>query len=240
MHRSGSWWWWWWSGALDLTPPLTTAHHHHRTLLDHRRFHHQVSGACVFSGQPFNCAVSGFAGDTPAWHDAIEEMNGSASSTNNHCKSSPNVVDVGSLVDYPRRHCGQNPVVIPNCFDDVNYLKKSRVFLFRGTHDNVSMPGAIENVDGLLAQMITQPQASIKVVRDLPFGYGVPVPTTPCVICSAFLFSPRLHSPLSPVSFPPPANRRPQPSCSEDEAATKMGCVCFEARLCVRGCGCCV
>eukprot|EP01045_Picozoa_sp_COSAG04_P022888 COSAG04_NODE_2648_length_3800_cov_1.817617_6_plen_47_part_01 len=34
--------------------------------------------------------------------------------------------------DYPRRHCGQNPVSTHECFDDVNHVKKSRVFLFRG------------------------------------------------------------------------------------------------------------
>jgi hypothetical protein len=39
---------------------------------------------------------------------------------------------VGSLVDYPRRHCGQNPIGIHECFDDVNFIKRSRVFLFRG------------------------------------------------------------------------------------------------------------
>ena len=71
----------------------------------------------------------------------------------------PAVVDVGSVVDYPRRHCGQvcrrtlvthhccfhkrnfivrlplchqNPVNIPECIDDVNYVKKSRHFLFQG------------------------------------------------------------------------------------------------------------
>ena len=108
-------------------------------------------------------------------------LHGSASSTNDHCKSDPDVVDVGSLVDYPRRHCGQNPVSVANCFDDVNYVKTSRVFLFVGTHDQVSLPGTIENVDGLLAQMISEPQRSIKVVRDQAFGHQVPLRSTPHV-----------------------------------------------------------
>ena len=45
-----------------------------------------------------------------------------------HCKLSPHVVDVGSLVDYPRRHCGQNPITVQECFDDVDYIKPSPDF----------------------------------------------------------------------------------------------------------------
>jgi len=145
----------------------------------HIAFAQTVSGECVFSGQPFNCATSGFAGDSVEWHAAIAANGGAASSKNDHCKSTPDVVDVGSLVDYPRRHCGQNPVNVPDCFDDVNYVKPSRAFLFRGTHDTTAAPGCLEAVDGLLAQMITEPQTSVKVVRDLPFGSGVPLPSTP-------------------------------------------------------------
>ena len=145
----------------------------------HIAFSSMVSGACVFSGQPFHCAVSGFAGDSEAWHAKMLALNGAASSNNDHCKSNPSVVDVGSLVDYPRRHCGQNPQSVADCFDDVNYVKNSRYFLFRGMHDNSSAPGAIENVDGFLAQLITNPQRSIKVVRDQPFGDLLPLRSTP-------------------------------------------------------------
>ena len=64
----------------------------------HIAFAALVRGACVFSGQPFNCAVAGNAGDSLAWHAKILANGGAASSTNNHCKSNPDVVDVGSLV----------------------------------------------------------------------------------------------------------------------------------------------
>jgi hypothetical protein len=96
-----------------------------------------------------------------------------------HCKITPNYVDIGSLVDYPRRHCGQNPISIQECFDDVNYVKPSRVFLFRGTHDNVSAPGAVENTQGLLAQMIFNPAAQMKLVSDQPFSHELPLRSTP-------------------------------------------------------------
>ena len=54
----------------------------------HIAFAEMVSGSCLFSGQPFNCAVSGFAGDTQEWKDKLAALNGSASSANDHCRSS--------------------------------------------------------------------------------------------------------------------------------------------------------
>jgi hypothetical protein len=64
----------------------------------HIAFSALVHGACIFSGQPFNCAVAGNAGDSLRWHADILANSGAASSTNDHCKSNPDVVDVGSLV----------------------------------------------------------------------------------------------------------------------------------------------
>jgi hypothetical protein len=148
----------------------------------HIAFARMVSGACIFSGQPFNCAIAGNAGDSAEWHAKILANGGAASSTNDHCKSNPDVVDVGSLVDYPRRHCGQNPISVQECFDDVNFVKRSRVFLFRGANDTVSKPGAVENVDGLLAQLITDPSKAIKrEISTFAFGHVVPLKSTPFV-----------------------------------------------------------
>ena len=67
----------------------------------HIAFAALVHGACVFSGQPFNCATAGNAGDSLLWHAEILAHGGAASSTNDHCKSNPDVVDVGSLVVSP-------------------------------------------------------------------------------------------------------------------------------------------
>ena len=74
-------------------------------------------------------------------NDRVPLCNGCPTNTTlpfDHCKLSPDVVDVGSLVDYPRRHCGQNPIFIRQCFDDVDFIKRSRAYLFRGT--GVSFP----------------------------------------------------------------------------------------------------
>ena len=75
----------------------------------HVAFSASVSGACVFSGQPFNCAVSKFAQDdlvavTP--HTRVPNCQGCPDGKTlpfDHCKSSPHVIDVGSMVDCPRR-----------------------------------------------------------------------------------------------------------------------------------------
>jgi hypothetical protein len=144
----------------------------------HIAFSATVSGACIFSGQPFHCAVSAFPQDRAVWKAELLARLGTASAASDHCKSDPDVVDVGSLVDFPRRHCGQNPVAQEQCIDDVNYLKKSRAFVFRGSQDNVSAPGASENVVAFLAQLVTDPGRSIKLVRDEAFGHTLPLAST--------------------------------------------------------------
>ncbi len=54
-------------------------------------------------------------------------------------------MDIGSLVDHPRRACGQNPVTRHECFDAVEWLKPSRAFVFRGTRDGEVVEGTVEN-----------------------------------------------------------------------------------------------
>ena len=80
----------------------------------HVAFSATVSGACVFAGQPFNCAVSHFAQDTlvaKTRDTRVPNCQGCMPGKTlpfDHCKVTPHVVDVGSLVDYPRR-CGTTP-----------------------------------------------------------------------------------------------------------------------------------
>lgn len=147
----------------------------------HISFSSLISGACAFGAQPFHCAVSHFSQDKlvpqgPA--SRVPFCDGCPSNMTlpfDHCKTSPSVVDVGSTVDFPRRHCGQNPISIHECIDDVDYVKKSRVFLYRGTKDDEIAAGTIENTAALLAQMMDDPSASIKVVNDQPTGHYLPL-----------------------------------------------------------------
>ena len=113
----------------------------------HIAFSSMIKGSCIFSGQPFHCAVTKFSQDPPTF-------------SKDHCKLTPDVVDVGSLVDFPRRNCGQNPITKHNCFDDVDYMKSARVFLSR--NDKTDIKGSVENTVALLAQLIEDPENSIK------------------------------------------------------------------------------
>lgn len=155
----------------------------------HISFSSLVTGSCIFSGQPFYCAVQAFNQDvqvnkTPTTR--VPTCNGCKSENwtlpFDHCKLTPNVVDVGAVVDYPRRHCGQNPIKHPvECIDSVEYFMHSRVFLFRGSHDEQYLPGAVENTVGLLAQMIKDPAGTMRYVNDQPFPHILPLNSTPHV-----------------------------------------------------------
>ena len=129
----------------------------------HVAFSSMVGGACLFSGQPFHCAVTRWSGENVIPVSAETRGQNCDNCPPNmtlpfdHCKKNPDVVDVGSLIDYPRRACGQNPITVLDCFDDVKFIKPARslsppssahsssssclscrVFAFRGTQDEVS------------------------------------------------------------------------------------------------------
>lgn len=118
------------------------------------------SGSCIFAGQPWNCND----------HDHPYR-----------CRTDPDDVDVGSLVDDPRRRCGQNPIGKTECVDPVEYFFNDRIFVFRGKHDDVYGPGVVENTVGLVAQMLAEPGDTMKVVLDQEFGHVLPLPSTPRV-----------------------------------------------------------
>jgi len=88
-------------------------------------------------------------------------------------------VDVGSLVDDPRRRCGQNPINKVECVDPVEYVFHQRIFIFRGKNDDVYLPGSVENTVALLAQMQRDPAKSIRAIFDEPFGHVLPLKSTP-------------------------------------------------------------
>ena len=66
------------------------------------------------------------------------------------CKNHPQYVDVGQLVDYPRRACGQNPIAPGPCIDDPKHLYGARAYLFRPTHDRCYL-AALGREHGLAA-----------------------------------------------------------------------------------------
>ena len=138
-------------------------------------------GSCVFAGQPLHCAVSSFPQDIQVVRSnntRVPICNGCKPNMTlpfDHCRRTPHVVDVGSLVDYPRRSCGQNPISNDACFDDVDFMKRARVFLFRGTKDVDCAAGSIENVAALVAQMMEDPERDIQIVNDQPIPHVLPI-----------------------------------------------------------------
>ncbi len=94
----------------------------------HIAFSNLVSASCVFSGQPYHCAVTRFSRDylVPQTNSSsVPFCDGCPSNETllyDHCKNHPQYVDVGQLVDYPRRACGQNPITKDPCIDDPKNL----------------------------------------------------------------------------------------------------------------------
>lgn len=88
-------------------------------------------------------------------------------------------VDVGQLVDYPRRACGQNPITPTPCIDDVKHLYDARSYVFHPTHDRCYLPGSVENTMDLYAMLMTNPAEQLKFVNDQPFPHTLPKNSTP-------------------------------------------------------------
>ena len=151
----------------------------------HVSFSSLVSGACIFSGQPFHCAVTRFPQDalvdqSPA--SSVPRCNGCPGGKTliyDHCKNHPEWVDVGALPDYPRRACGQNPITKTRCIDPPEHLFNARVYLFRGTHDRCYLKGAVANVHALYSQLVSDPARQLRFVDDLPFPHTLPTNSTP-------------------------------------------------------------
>ena len=144
-----------------------------------------VDGACIFSGQPYHCAVTRFPGDplveqSPS--SSVPRCDGCPPGKTlvyDHCKNHPQFVDVGKLPDYPRRACGQNPIRLTECIDDPRHLFDARAYLFRGTHDRCYLKGAVANVHALYSQMVTDPASQLKFVDTYPFPHTLPTNSTP-------------------------------------------------------------
>jgi len=154
----------------------------------HIAFSKMVSGACVFSGQPFHCAVHKFSRDylvpqTPA--SGVPYCDGCPNNGENwtlmydHCKNHPQFMDVGELVDYPRRACGQNPITETPCIDDVKYLFDARAYVFRPTADRCYQYGSVETTAALYGMLMKNPVETMKLVNDQPFPHTLPTNSTP-------------------------------------------------------------
>ena len=162
--------------AVAFDQPTDLAHQLH---IGHASL---FSGSCLFAVQRYHCAATNFS------HDSVEAWSPCTRSPHcdgcipvlpfDHCKRTSDDVDVGSLVDYPRRHCGQaqsastrvrtckqprtrarmpacaqSPIMRIERIDDVDLIKPLRVFC--NSQDSEYRHGAVENTLALLSHKCT-------------------------------------------------------------------------------------
>ena len=103
----------------------------------HIAFSASLSGVCAFAAQPFYCAVTRFTreptvaqsadGGVPRCDGCPRRGRANETLPFDHCRASPQAVDVGKLPDYPRRHCGEPPRA--GCLDDIFNVSGARAYL---------------------------------------------------------------------------------------------------------------
>jgi len=140
-------------------------------------------GSCVFSGQPYHCAVTKFARDelvTQTDESSVPRCDGCLPGKTliyDHCKNHPQFVDIGQLPDYVRRSCDDHNNQ-KDCIDDPDNLFTARVFAFQPTEDRCYIPPAVANVEALYGQLVTNPEKQIKYVEEYPFAHTLPTNDT--------------------------------------------------------------
>eukprot|EP00520_Triparma_pacifica_P018484 CAMPEP_0118640538 /NCGR_PEP_ID=MMETSP0785-20121206/4807_1 /TAXON_ID=91992 /ORGANISM="Bolidomonas pacifica, Strain CCMP 1866" /LENGTH=333 /DNA_ID=CAMNT_0006531933 /DNA_START=123 /DNA_END=1124 /DNA_ORIENTATION=- len=140
-------------------------------------------GSCVFSGQPYHCAVTKFTRDelvTQTDESSVPRCDGCPPGKTlvyDHCKNHPQFVDVGALPDYVRRSCDDHNLQ-RDCIDDPDNLFSARIFAFQPTEDRCYIPPAVANVEALYGQLVTNPEKQIKYVDEYPFAHTLPTNST--------------------------------------------------------------
>lgn len=139
-----------------------------------------VSGAAIFAGQPFRCAITRFPQDElQPPNPEVPICVGCPPNTTllyDHCKHEPSWVDVSEL-----KAVAENDFK-DHLIDDPANLKNSGVYCFRGTEDSHYAPGSVAKTAEFFAQFASSPD-NVKLVQDVPSGHAYPLPGTcpwPC------------------------------------------------------------
>ena len=124
----------------------------------HVAFSRTISGACLRDAQPFHCATTRFPAEplVDASHTARQLCDQRCESGRtlrfDHCRHDPASIDVGMLLDYPRRACGGESGLddgggrVDGCLDDPRFLGESRVYLAPGADAAVTASTAGRNL----------------------------------------------------------------------------------------------
>eukprot|EP00966_Prymnesium_polylepis_P133117 3076711-Prymnesium_polylepis.1 len=175
----------------------------------HVAFSSVVSGVCAVDAQPFACATTWFP-DEPLVEQrpgsgvsscrgcppqTVGLFGASATLAFDHCRATPEVVDVGMLPDYPRRTCGGEGGQ-PGCLDDTTNLYADRVHL-RAT--SAASRAIVANTAALYAQLLTDSTRQMRVEME-----AAPSDGAAHGACLA-----HMHGATVPPDAPPPPPLKP-------------------------------
>lgn len=139
-----------------------------------------VSGAAIFAGQPFRCAITRFPKDElQPPNPEVPICVGCPPNTTliyDHCKHEPSWVDVSELKAVAENNFKDKLI------DDPSNLNNTGVYCYRGTEDSHYAPGSVAKTAEFFTQFASSPN-NVKLVDDVPSGHAYPLPGTcpwPC------------------------------------------------------------
>jgi len=147
-------------------------------------------GVGIFAGEPWHCSATRFPNETLISNDSPEACNPTCDGCPanktipcDHCKSHPELVDVGLLADAARR------IFAKGLIDDVKYIERMRVYTFCGTNDPSHYGATVRARD--FYELFN---ADVLYNFTIPAGHCWPVDKDTPVPCGGGSFLPKLMS----------------------------------------------
>ncbi|CAE8733122.1 unnamed protein product [Polarella glacialis] len=148
-------------------------------------FSETVMGAAIFSGQPYRCATQRFPNDTMMPPNpevpVCEGCPAGKTLEYDHCKYNSSVVEARLLKTVAQNYASQGLI------DSITYLERARVYLYRGTKDNIYEQGSVAKTRDFFADQLL-------FKNDIPSGHANSLPGSKPWPCGA-------EGPLSNIPF---------------------------------------
>eukprot|EP00930_Biecheleria_cincta_P100425 TRINITY_DN92068_c0_g1_i1.p1 TRINITY_DN92068_c0_g1~~TRINITY_DN92068_c0_g1_i1.p1 ORF type:complete len:520 (-),score=91.14 TRINITY_DN92068_c0_g1_i1:397-1956(-) len=133
----------------------------------------RVSGAAIFAGQPYMCAITRFPEDElqpPSSEVPIcRGCPPNQTLIYDHCKNHPSWVKVEELKAVTEEYFKNGFI------DDPSNLKNIGLYFYRGTADSHYANGSVKKTAEYFAQFASSP-SNVKYVGDIPSGHAYPLP----------------------------------------------------------------
>ncbi|CAE8585927.1 unnamed protein product [Polarella glacialis] len=144
-------------------------------------FSETVMGAAIFAGQPYRCATQRFPNDTMMPPNpevpVCEGCPAGKTLEYDHCKYNSSVVEARLLKTVAQNYASQGLI------DSVTYLERARVYLYRGTKDNIYEQGSVAKTRDFFAEFVPASQLLFK--NDIPSGHAYSLPGSKPWPCGA-------------------------------------------------------